>query len=177
MTMLRRIALQDVARAIRQPTDRQTLASATEIVDAVRTRGAPALREYAERFGERAAQEPLVLGPNEMRAALESLDPTQAALLERTAARIRVFAEAQRESIRELDIAIPGGRTGHTIEPVVAAGCYAPAGRYPLPSSVLMTAVTARVAGCDRVVVASPGARPVMLAAAAVAPGAAVALG
>jgi phosphoribosyl-ATP pyrophosphohydrolase/phosphoribosyl-AMP cyclohydrolase/histidinol dehydrogenase len=169
MTMLRRIAPQDVARAIRQPTDRQTLTSAAEIVDAIRTRGIPALREYAERFGERTLQEPLVLGPTEMRAALESLDPTQAALLERTAARIRVFAEAQRESIRELDIAIPGGRTGHTIEPVVAAGCYAPAGRYPLPSSVLMTAVTARVAGCDRVVVASPGARPVMLAAAAVA--------
>ncbi|MGP1310003.1 MAG: histidinol dehydrogenase, partial [Phycisphaerales bacterium] len=50
-----------------------------------------------------------------------------------------------------------------------SAGCYAPAGRYPLPSSVLMTAVTARVAGCARVVVASPGAHPVQLAAAAVA--------
>jgi phosphoribosyl-ATP pyrophosphohydrolase/phosphoribosyl-AMP cyclohydrolase/histidinol dehydrogenase len=169
MTMLRRIAPQDVARATRLPTDRQTLVSAAEIVDAVRTGGVTALRGYAERFGERASHEPLVLGPKEMHAALDTLDPSEVRLLERTAARIRLFAEAQRRAIQEVDIAIPGGRAGHTIEPVVAAGCYAPAGRYPLPSSVLMTAVTARVAGCDRVVVASPGARPVMLAAASVA--------
>ncbi len=64
---------------------------------------------------------------------------------------------------------MPGGRAGHTVVPVQAAGCYAPGGRYPLPSSALMTAVTARVAGCERVVVATPGAHPVTVAAAGIA--------
>jgi phosphoribosyl-ATP pyrophosphohydrolase/phosphoribosyl-AMP cyclohydrolase/histidinol dehydrogenase len=51
----------------------------------------------------------------------------------------------------------------------LAAGCYAPGGRYPLPSSVLMTAVTARAAGCKTVVLASPKPAPITLAAAHIA--------
>ena len=49
------------------------------------------------------------------------------------------------------------------------AGCYAPGGRYPLPSSVLMTAVTARVAGCNTIILASPRPAPITLAAAYIA--------
>lgn len=52
---------------------------------------------------------------------------------------------------------------------IIAAGCYAPGGRYPLPSSVIMTAVTARAAGCPYVVLASPRPAPITLAAAHVA--------
>lgn len=61
--------------------------------------------------------------------------------------RIEAFAVAQRNSIVNVETEIPGGKAGHTIAPVAVAGCYAPGGRYPLPSSVLMTAVTARAAG------------------------------
>jgi len=61
---------------------------------------------------------------------------------------------------------IPGGRAGHTVSPCKAAGCYAPGGRYPLPSSVIMTAVTARTAGCETVILASPRPAPITLAAA-----------
>ena len=64
---------------------------------------------------------------------------------------------------------IPGGRVGHVIAPVASAGCYAPGGRYPLPSSVLMTAITARAAGVDRIWVASSRRDPIMLACAAIA--------
>jgi len=80
-----------------------------------------------------------------------------------------VFAEAQRAALTEVTIPIPGGEAGHTVEPVEAAGCYAPGGRYPLPSTVLMTAITARAAGCKRVVVASPRPTRITLAAAYVA--------
>lgn len=61
--------------------------------------------------------------------------------------RIETFALAQRKSIVNVEIDIPGGKAGHTIAPMAVAGCYAPGGRYPLPSSVLMTAVTAKAAG------------------------------
>jgi histidinol dehydrogenase len=85
------------------------------------------------------------------------------------AERIAGFARAQRDALREVDVAVPGGRAGHRVTPVARAGCYAPGGRYPLPSSVLMTAVTARVAGVREVWVASPGPDEVTLAAAEVA--------
>src|SRR5690606_33041874 len=72
-------------------------------------------------------------------------------------------------ALGEVDVAFEGGRAGHRVLPVARAGCYAPGGRYPLPSSVLMTAVTARVAGVSEVWVASPKPTPVTLAAAAIA--------
>jgi len=169
MTYLRRIRPEDIRREGRAPVDAPTLDRAKAIVEDVRIRGEPAVREYAERFAERAPGDPLVLGQDQLRAAYDALEPESAGVLERTADRIARFARAQREAIRDVDIPIPGGRAGHTVQPIESAGCYAPAGRYPLPSSVLMTAVTARVAGCERVVVASPGAAPIMLASAHVA--------
>lgn len=169
MTLLRQVAPDRIARELRPPVDPETLATATEIVQGVRLNGTASIRSYAERFGELGPRDPLVLGQSEMRAALDAIPSDKVELLERTAERIRSFAKAQRDAIAEIDAAIPGGRAGHTIEPVGSAGCYAPAGRYPLPSSALMTAMTARVAGCDRVVVASPGAQPIMLAAASIA--------
>lgn len=94
---------------------------------------------------------------------------SQQELLQRVAGRIRAFAQAQVDSLKPMEMAVPGGRAGHTIAPVAAAGCYAPGGRYPLPSSVLMTAITARVAGVKAVYVASPRPHPITLGAAHVA--------
>lgn len=167
--LLRRLDADAVRRTLRPPVDDGTLDAARAIVSDVRTGGAAAVRSYAERFGERAAGEPLVLGAAEMAAAVDRLTTDQRGVLTRAAERIRAFAGAQREAIRDAEVQIPGGVAGHTVEPIRSAGCYAPAGRYPLPSSVLMTAVTARVAGCARVVVATPGAHPVALAAAGIA--------
>ncbi|MEZ6317481.1 MAG: histidinol dehydrogenase [Phycisphaerales bacterium] len=167
--LLRRVGEDEVRGGRRSAIDADTLAGASEIVERVRREGGAGVRAYAERFGERAPGEALVLGRAAMRAALEALDGCIRAVLERTGDRIRAFALAQRSAIRDVDVPIPGGRAGHTVEPIAAVGCYAPAGRYPLPSSVLMTAVTARASGCERVVVASPGAHPAMVAAAAIA--------
>lgn len=169
MTLLRQINPNEITRELRPPVDQSTLAAASEIVQGVRSGGIKYIRSCAQRFREREACDPLVYSKSEMLAALDEIDPDEVALLKRTAERIRVFAQSQRDAISEVDIAIPGGRAGHTIVPVESAGCYAPGGRYPLPSSALMTAVTARVAGCDRVVVASPSSAPILLAAASIA--------
>ena len=65
----------------------------------------------------------------------------------------------------DLEVPIPGGFAGHQVAPVEVAGNYAPGGRYPLPSSVIMTA-RPRAAGVEHVVVASPRPVPATLAAA-----------
>ncbi len=167
--LLRRVSPEEVGREAHNPVDAQTLRAAGEIVDRVRSGGAGAVRSYAERFAERTPGQPLVLGRDAMRAAIDHIDAEDIAAIERVHERIFTFAKAQLDAIGALDVPVPGGRAGHTIEPIAEVGCYAPAGRYPLPSSVLMTAATARAAGCDRVVVASPGAHPVTLAAAWIA--------
>eukprot|EP01062_Namystynia_karyoxenos_P063116 TRINITY_DN55938_c0_g1_i1.p1 TRINITY_DN55938_c0_g1~~TRINITY_DN55938_c0_g1_i1.p1 ORF type:complete len:425 (+),score=145.90 TRINITY_DN55938_c0_g1_i1:77-1351(+) len=166
---LRLISPGDIPRECADPVDPGALKDAREILSAVRSGGEKALRAVAERFGEVSPGEPLIAGPAELRAAFEGLPPRDRALLERTAARIRSFARAQRAAVRDTTVRIPGGEAGHTIAPVSCAGCYAPGGRYPLPSSVLMTAITARAAGVKSVWVASPKPSRVTLAAGHVA--------
>ncbi len=167
--MLRRLTPAEIPPRNAGAVDAQTLADAALITDDVRARGFDAVRDHALRLGDIDAAAPLVLGPEALRATLDQLPAGQAELLERTAARIRRFASAQREALSPVCVDLPGGRAGHSISPVERAGCYAPGGRFPLPSSVLMTALTARVAGVSTVWVASPRPTPVTLAAAAVA--------
>lgn len=166
---LRTIAPDDLPAMARNAVDMKTMQLAQNIVDNVEARGEPALRQYAEKFGEIAPGAALTLGPAELRAAYEALPKADQDLLQRTAARIRRFAEAQRAAIKDVTVDIPGGQAGHIVEPMDVAGCYAPGGRFPLPSSVLMTAIAARAAGVKTVVVASPRPVPITLAAAHVA--------
>lgn len=82
---------------------------------------------------------------------------------------LRCAQLVQKQAISDARLDIPGGSAGHTVSPVEKAGCYAPGGRYPLPSSIIMTVVTARVAGCDQVWAASPRPNDVTMGAAFIA--------
>ena len=147
----------------------EILAEATVIVERVRSGGEEALREYTTRFEDCAPDAPLYLTGEALKNHLVDLPGDERNRLERIADRIRAFARSQRGALAPVDTPVPGGQAGHRIDPVEAAGCYAPGGRYPLPSSVLMTVVTARAAGVRSVWVASPRPAPITLAAAAVA--------
>ena len=168
--LLRRLSPKEVpSPTARGAVDAEALETTRPIVDDVRRRGEVALREHCERLGDLTPDSDLFIHAERLARERSAIPRGQLELLERTADRIRRFAEAQRATLSELEIAIPGGRAGHQIAPVERAGCYAPGGRFPLPSTVLMTAVTARAAGVDEVWVASPKPGAVTLAAAAVA--------
>jgi phosphoribosyl-ATP pyrophosphohydrolase/phosphoribosyl-AMP cyclohydrolase/histidinol dehydrogenase len=166
---LRRLQPDQIDEYRRDAVDETTLREAAAIVDDVRRGGEPSLRKHARTFGELGPDGDLVIGPDVLARALTGLPADQRAVLERTAARIEDFAFAQRNALSDITVPVPGGEAGHSIAPVERAGCYAPGGRYPLPSSVLMTAVTARAAGVAEIWVASPRPAPITLAAAAVA--------
>ena len=137
--------------------DAKTLAQSKQIVDDVRNRGIDGLIEHSVRLGDlKNKTQSIEVSKEEMRNAYHKLPKEQRGALQRMADRIRSFAKAQRDSLRDLTTEIPGGKAGHVVSAVKTAGCYAPGGRYPLPSSVLMTAITARVAGVKNVWVASP---------------------
>ena len=170
MSQLRIIPAKDFQfESFDRSIDEPTLATAESIVQSVRRDGLTAIREYAEKFGERSAAQALVIRRAELEAAVARIPVDQRELLRRVSNRIGSFAIAQRESLKTISVSVPGGQAGHTIEPIQRAGCYAPAGRFPLPSTVLMTAVTAKVAGCPYIVVATPNPTDLMLAAAAIA--------
>jgi phosphoribosyl-ATP pyrophosphohydrolase/phosphoribosyl-AMP cyclohydrolase/histidinol dehydrogenase len=148
---------------------REILKEAEVIVERVRAGGEATIWEYAIRFGERAPDQPLFIAREEIGRHFEALEASDRLRLERIGDRIRSFAAAQRDALSSLVVDVPGGAVGHSIAPVPAAGCYAPGGRYPLPSSVLMSAIPAKVAGVESIWVASPRPTPITLAAAAVA--------
>ena len=166
---LRRVAAADVGRERQPAVPPEIIGPVLEIVAAVRERGEEALREFAERWDGLEAGGALLRTPREMKAALESMARSDRDVLERAAGRIEHFARAQLKSAAPVDVAVEGGRAGDRLVPVRVAGCYAPGGRFPLPSSVLMTAVTAKVAGVDEVWLASPRPSREVMAAGAVA--------
>src|SRR5205823_4405536 len=166
--LLPRRSVADLARR-GAGVDAKTLAAAARIVEAVRKRGEVALRKHAERLGDVSPGAPLYHNRADLARALAGLSPEERTRLERVAARIRAFAVAQRGALGPVRVPVPGGIAEHRIAPIERAGCYAPGGRYPLPSSVLMTAVTARVAGVRDIWVASPKPQGLTLAAAAIA--------
>ena len=161
---------EEVSGLVFDPVDPGARVQAAAILSEVKERGLDGLLDVAVRLKDLETRESkLFYDKADLQRAFLELPESERGVLERTAARIRTFAEAQRKSVTETTISIPGGQAGHFIAPVAVAGCYAPGGRYPLPSSVLMTAVTARTAGVGTVWVASPRPAPATLAAAHVA--------
>lgn len=138
-----------------QIPDEDVVETVSEIIGAVRERGDEAIREFAKRFGD-DAEKNLALTEEEIRVAVNRVPVETRNLLERAADNIRTFAEAVMESVSPVRLERDGFAVGLDLRPVERAGCYVPGGLYPLPSSALMTAATARAAGVRDVSIASP---------------------
>ncbi len=136
------------------------------IVSEIRRKGDAGLRRYAERWDGLAENAPLKVSRAEMKSALASVPQEFSDALEKAARNIRRFCEWQmpHEFTREIQ---PGVVAGQAVRPLDSVGCYVPGGRYPLPSSLLMTVIPAQVAGVTNIAAASPRPARETLAAAA----------
>jgi histidinol dehydrogenase len=130
------------------------------ILEAVRERGDEALLEYARKFDQFSGAS--------VRVAAEEFDlavsPAFIEAAQTAATNIREYARMQMP--RESRTTLPDGRTlGQIVRPLDSMGAYIPAGRYPLPSTLLMTVIPAQVAGVKTICVACPHPSPEILAA------------
>jgi histidinol dehydrogenase len=131
----------------------------------VQRRGDAALRSYSAKFDGLKPNAALRVSRDEMKLAWNSTSPALQAALRVAQKNIRAFAEAQKP--QEWTIApAKGVKTGQLVRPLESVGCYVPGGRYPLPSTLLMTVTPAQVAGVARIVVCSPRPARETLAAA-----------
>jgi histidinol dehydrogenase len=135
------------------------------IVKAVRKHGDKALRRYAATFDSLSPQAPLQIPLEEMEEAWNQTSQLIRDALEVAASSIQAFAQRQLPAPWSFS-PTAGLSTGQMVRPLCAVGCYVPSGRHPLPSSLLMTAIPAQVAGVPRIVVASPNPGVETLAAA-----------
>jgi len=159
----------------REPSRRETGADLTgdvaAIIEAVRDEGDAAVLSLTERFDHaELGPEQLRVDANDLESSVGALEPDVLAGLRTAIANVRAVARAQ---VRDEPVSaeLPEGHTVEVLErPVRRAAVYVPGGRAPYPSTVVMGAVTARVAGVEQIVVCAPpgpGARahPVILAA------------
>jgi histidinol dehydrogenase len=140
------------------------------IVRDVRRNGDRAVRRYATRWDGLDKGEPLRVPEADLHNAWERTDPELQNAIKQAAGNIRRYAEwqapkdSEKEWRREIQ---PGVFVGQLVRPLESVGCYVPGGRYPLPSTLLMTVIPAQVAGVKQIRVASPRPAQATLAAAA----------
>ncbi len=156
-TVLTRLDLRgvtDVAAAVPAlDADEQPRDAARQIIDDVRSRGDDALRELTKRFDGCTITD-LRVSPATMVDALARIAPEVRDALEHAAREIRTYHEAQ--LVEPPVVERPGLTLRELIIPMARAGCYVPGGRATYPSTVLMTAIPARVAGVHEVVMCAP---------------------
>lgn len=127
-----------------------------EILAAVEVRGDSAVHDYAVQFDgfDRPTYQ---LSNSEIDQAIGTLTSQELNDIEFAQSQVRRFAEAQRACIMDLEVeTLPGVVLGHKNIPIENVGCYVPAGKYPLLASAHMSILTAKVAGCQRVITCAP---------------------
>ncbi len=133
------------------------------ILDAVRTRGDAALAEYALKFD--GLEGPFLVDPTELLEARQEVSPEFRRAIQTAEKNIEAFARLQMPKEFQTELA-PGHVVGQIVRPLDTIAAYIPGGRYPLPSTVLMTAAPARVAGVENIWVTTPKRNPESFAAA-----------
>jgi len=125
------------------------------IVADVRKNGDKGLRRYAEKLDGLKAKQPLRVTDAELEQAWSTVSDDFKQALKTAAGNIRQYCEWQKPQQWRNAIA-PGINVGQVVRPLQSAGCYVPGGRYPLPSTMLMTVIPAQVAGVQQIRVVSP---------------------
>jgi len=145
-------------------------ATVRAIVADVRKRGDAAVLEYTRKFDRIQARSmaELEVPRAKLEAALTALPPAQREALAEAAARVRRFHERQLQQSWDYTEA-DGTRLGQRVTPLASVGVYVPGGKAAYPSTVLMNVIPAKVAGVGEIVMVSPNAEPMVLAAAALA--------
>ena len=135
------------------------------IVADVRKNGDLTLRRYAEKWDGLNAKQPLRVTDAELEQAWNAVSDQFKHALETAAANIQQYCEWQKPQPWRNAVS-PGIQVGQVVRPLQSAGCYVPGGRYPLPSTMLMTVIPAQVAGVQEIRAVSPRPAPETLAAA-----------
>jgi histidinol dehydrogenase len=156
--MIRIIESKDAKRLLARRSARLTEAEETvrPILEDVRKRGDKALLEYARRF-DGLTRRSVAVPAQELEAAAERLRPDFRSAVDMAATNVRRYAEKQLPREYSATFA-PGLRLGQIVRPLDTVAAYIPGGRYPLPSTLIMTAVPAQVAGVTNVCAACPKA-------------------
>lgn len=175
MQIIKNESINQIKARIRQQTlktvDPQVENRVADIIATVREKGDVALKSYAKAFDD-VSLDVLKVSSSQINQAMQSVDPEVIAALEKAAANIRSFHQLELQTSFE-DSPRPGVLRGTKVTPLSAVGIYVPGGTAAYPSSVLMNALPAKIAGVKNIIMVTPpqkdGINPVVLAAVKIA--------
>lgn len=140
----------------RAEDDAKVRATVEGILSDIETRGDAAVRELSAKF-DKYDPAAFRLTASEIDAAMQKVSARDMADIRFAQAQIRRFAEAQRASMKDVEVeTLPGVILGHKNIPVNSVGCYVPGGKFPMVASAHMSVLTAKVAGVKRIVASAP---------------------
>lgn len=136
-----------------------------EVFAAVQADGDDAVRHYTEKF-DKVCPAQFEVSKEQVKEAYAAVDKEALGAIKKAAANIERFARLQLASSKDFETQNDGVTLGQKTIPLESVGCYVPGGRYPLPSTALMTVIPAKVAGVKNIVVCSPKIAPATIVAA-----------
>ncbi|TCN19263.1 histidinol dehydrogenase [Sinorhizobium americanum] len=137
-------------------TDSEVTKAVDALLAKIKNGGDKAVRELSIQF-DKLDRESYRLSKEEIDRSINSLTRREREDLDFAQDQVRKFAEAQKATLTDLEVeTLPGVILGHRNVPIQNVGCYVPGGKYPLLASAHMTVLTARVAGCERVITCAP---------------------
>jgi len=140
----------------RAEDDARTRAVVEATLTDIETRGDAAVRELSEKFDSYSPPS-FRLSESEIEAIMSKVSGTDMADIRFAHEQVRNFAQAQRDSMRDIEVeTLPGVILGHKNIPVQSVGCYVPGGKFPMVASAHMSVATASVAGVPRIIAATP---------------------
>jgi len=142
--------------AARAEADRQVRVTVETILADIEARGDDAVRDLSRKF-DNWDRPDFRLSQAEIDACMEQLSDQDLTDIAFAQTQVRNFAERQRTTMTDLEVeTLPGVTLGHKHVPIASVGCYVPGGKYPLLASAHMSVLTAKVAGCGRVITCAP---------------------
>jgi histidinol dehydrogenase len=162
------IDAEDLGEKFFDNSESENIDSVREILKNVKANGDVAVREYNQKFDKLDIIN-FQLTKEDIKKAYQKVDKDTITALKFAASNIKKFAEHQLRSLKDFEINNDGVILGQRIVPIEKVGCYVPGGRYPLPSTALMTVIPAKVAGVGEVIICSPKISPVTIVAADIA--------
>jgi sulfopropanediol 3-dehydrogenase len=137
-------------------SEEQVYQTVKSMIEEVKINGDSAVREFSKRL-DKWVPESFLLSQEQVKEIINSVPEETINDIKFAQAQVKRFAEAQKSSIRDIEVeTLPGITLGHKNIPIDSVGCYIPGGRYPMVASAHMSVLTAKVAGVNRVIACTP---------------------
>ncbi|MBP01946.1 MAG: histidinol dehydrogenase [Rhodospirillaceae bacterium] len=132
------------------------------ILSDIKDNGDLAVRKYSKKF-DKSSPASFLLSETSINECISNISAQTLEDIKFAQTQVKRFARAQKSTLQDIEVeTIPGVRLGHKNIPIENIGCYIPGGRYPMVASAHMSVLTAKVAGCKRVIACTPptGGKP-----------------